>query len=293
MARVRTLADLRTEDEADEHTPLYNAETGSRDSDSTSSGGAAPRSMPIRFLELLFPHFSLKSVVLAISIVDWIFYIVTVCLDTELPLIPAANILVHFGANYPPLIKQGQVWRLLLPVFLHANFFHVFFNVFFQLRMGFTIERRYGLLKFTGLYFASAIYGNLLSATAFFCNSLKVGASTAGFGLIGIQICEMALTWHRMRHRDRMLTNMVSFVLLMVLLMFTLNGGSIDQMGHLGGLLCGFSIGMLYNKELNDKPVWYPWASAAAIGILLALPAACFPILYAVDRHCHRDLSYI
>lgn len=95
-------------------------------------------------------------------------------------LLLTARVLVDFGANYPPYIKDGQVWRLLLPVFLHANFFHVFFNVFFQLRMGFTIERRYGLAKFAVLYFASAIYGNLLSATVFFCNSLKVGASTAG-----------------------------------------------------------------------------------------------------------------
>ncbi|PFH34426.1 rhomboid protease ROM1 [Besnoitia besnoiti] len=287
MSRVRTLADLRREDEADENTPLFNAEAGSRGSDSTSSGGSEPRSMPIRFLELLFPHFHLKSAVLLISILDWVLYIVTVCLDTELPLIPAPKVLVDFGANYPPMIKQGQVWRLLLPVFLHANFFHVFFNVFFQLRMGFTIERRYGLLKFLVLYFVAAIYGNLLSATAFFCNSLKVGASTAGFGLIGVQICEMALTWHRMRHRDRMLMNMASFVLLMLLLMFTLNGGSIDQMGHLGGLLCGFSIGVLYNRDLNDKPHWYPWATGAAIATLIALPATCFPVLYAVNRHCH------
>ncbi|PHJ23454.1 rhomboid protease rom1 [Cystoisospora suis] len=284
MARVRTLADLRREDEADERTPLYAAEEGNTRSDSSRSG--EPRSMPIRFIELLFPHFSFKSVILFTSVVDWILYIITVCLDTELPLIPAPTVLVDFGANYPPYIKEGQVWRLLLPVFLHANFFHVFFNVFFQLRMGFTIERRYGLVKFAILYFTSAIYGNLLSATVFFCNSLKVGASTAGFGLIGVQMCEMALTWHRMRHRDRMLMNIASFVLLMTLLMFTLNGGSIDQMGHLGGLLCGFSIGVLYNADLNDKPRWYRWASAVAIAILVALPATCFPVLFAVNRDC-------
>lgn len=70
----------------------------------------------------------------------------------------------------------------------------------------------------------------------------------AGFGLIGVQMCEMALTWHRMRHRDRMLMNIASFVLLMTLLMFTLNGGSIDQMGHLGGLLCGKALGAGFHR---------------------------------------------
>lgn len=80
----------------------------------------------------------------------------------------------------PPLVAKGEVWRLLTATFLHANLLHVAFNVFFQLRMGFAIERRYGYFKFAALYAASAVYGNLLSAATIFCGAVKVGASTAG-----------------------------------------------------------------------------------------------------------------
>lgn len=61
----------------------------------------------------------------------------------------------------------------------------------------------------------------------------------AGFGMMGVEVAELALSWRRMHHRDRLLTNIVSFFLLMSLFAFTLNGGSIDQLGHLGGFLCG------------------------------------------------------
>lgn len=168
-------------------------------------------------------------------------------------------------------MAAGQVWRLLTASFLHANLLHVAFNVFFQLRMGFRLERRYGVLKFALLYALSAIYGNLLSAAVVFCNAIKVGASTAGegnftarepklpparpaplngsrwgtqlrvsgFGMMGVEVAELALSWRRMQHRDRLLLNLVSFFLLMGLFAFTLNGGAIDQLGHLGGFLCG------------------------------------------------------
>lgn len=60
--------------------------------------------------------------------------------------------------------------------------------------------------------------------------------------MMGVEIAELALSWQRLQHRDRLLTNIVSFFVLMGLFAFTLNGGSIDQMGHLGGLICGTAL---------------------------------------------------
>ncbi|KAL8453098.1 hypothetical protein Emed_000968 [Eimeria media] len=186
---VRTLADLRREDEqkADAETgetaPLLRADTQSTGGSSAASGGSsgyAQRSTALRVLELLFPFFRWRSLLLLVSIADWAVYITTLALDSEMPLVPSPAILVTFGANVPSLVAKGEVWRLLTASFLHANLLHVAFNVFFQLRMGFAIERRYGYLKFAALYAAAAIYGNLLSAAAIFCGSIKVGASTAG-----------------------------------------------------------------------------------------------------------------
>lgn len=57
--------------------------------------------------------------------------------------------------------------------------------------------------------------------------------------MVGVEMAELALSWRRLQHRDRLLTNIVSFFVLMGLFAFTLNGGAIDQLGHLGGLICG------------------------------------------------------
>ncbi|CDJ40567.1 rhomboid family domain-containing protein, putative [Eimeria tenella] len=291
---VRTLADLRKEDEqrnrdaeTGEALPLIRAETRSTDS-SISSGGSASvsRTTALRVLDLLFPYFRLRSLLLLISVADWVVFITTLALDSEMPLVPSIGILVTFGANVPPLVAKGQVWRLLTASFLHANLLHVAFNVFFQLRMGFGIERRYGYLKFALLYAAAAIYGNLLSAAALFCGTVKVGASTAGFGMMGVEMAELALSWRRLQHRDRLLTNIISFFLLMGLFAFTLNGGYIDQMGHLGGLICGLSLGFLYNKDMQDKPRWWSFAMWCSVFLLVALPASCVPVIFAVNRGC-------
>ncbi|KAL8275839.1 hypothetical protein Esti_000402 [Eimeria stiedai] len=224
---VRTLADLRREDEqrkADAETgetaPLLRADTQSMGGSSAASGGSsgyAQRSTALRVLELLFPFFRWRSLLLLVSIVDWAVYITTLALDSEMPLVPSPAILVTFGANVPSLVAKGE------------------------LRMGFAIERRYGYLKFVALYAAAAVYGNLLSAAAIFCGSIKVGASTAGkrlfltvpafpclcvseiedlvafyskreellasymrgFGMMGVEMAELALSWRRLQHRDR------------------------------------------------------------------------------------------
>ncbi|MDJ0652300.1 MAG: rhomboid family intramembrane serine protease [Simkaniaceae bacterium] len=39
-------------------------------------------------------------------------------------------------------IRQGQVWRLLTPVFLHGSFFHIFFNMLWLGTLGRQVEER-------------------------------------------------------------------------------------------------------------------------------------------------------
>ena len=40
----------------------------------------------------------------------------------------SSRVLVTFGANYGPLILQGQVWRFFTSMFLHIGLTHLFFN---------------------------------------------------------------------------------------------------------------------------------------------------------------------
>lgn len=283
---IRTLADLRREDEAaaaGETTPFVRSGSEGGGDGYASEGR---RSLPIRFLELLFPNVTWKSSLIVISVAQWALYITTIAVGSELPLVPDSKVLIDFGANVPALVQKGEVHRLVLPIFLHANFIHIFFNVFFQLRMGFTLERRYGLVRFLLVFFATGIFGNIFSGVTLFCDPFRVGASTSGFGMIGLEMAELALRWHRIRHRDRALVDIVVFLLMMTLFIFTANGRSIDQMGHLGGFLCGVALAFVLNYDLEDKPQWYGtafWVAAVSNPLLWGI---CTPVLFAVRRDC-------
>ena len=95
---------------------------------------------------------------------------------------------------------------------------HLFFNIFFQLRIGFGMEKQFGIGKFVLLYFICGIVGNMISV-AIDPYKLAVGASTSGFGLIGVWLAEILLSWHIMGpHREKSIL-WILFMLFSVVMM--------------------------------------------------------------------------
>merc|ERR1719487_610321 len=93
------------------------------------------------------------------------------------------------------------------------------------------------------LYSICGIVGNLISVSIdpF---KLAVGASTAGFGLIGVWLAEIVLSWEQMgQHRERTLI----WILFMVVSVSTMSTMSpnMDLYGHLGGAVGGFLLAIL------------------------------------------------
>ncbi|VWU50012.1 rhomboid protease ROM1, putative [Hepatocystis sp. ex Piliocolobus tephrosceles] len=276
MSNIHTLADYR--DDFGEHLPFNRGYYESQSS-------FIQRSKPIDIVQLIFPHFTWFSFVIAVSIIQIIIFIILIAAEPNKLLSPTREVLAYFGANIGEKIKAGEIHRLILPIFLHANFFHVFFNVIFQLRVGFTLEKNYGIPKIILLYFLTGIYGNILSSAVTYC-TLKVGASTSGMGLLGIICAELMLLWHVIRHRERVLFNITFFTAISIFYYFTINGQSIDHVGHLGGLLSGIALGVLYNKNMENKPSWYNYIRIISIGVLILLAIVPSIILFTVKRTC-------
>lgn len=91
------------------------------------------------------------------------------------------------SADAKSTVNDGQVYRLIMPAFLHAHFNHICGNVIFQLYLGSGIEDGIGFWRMAFLYLISEIGGVLLAIT-FHPESYGVGASCAGFGLIGFTV---------------------------------------------------------------------------------------------------------
>lgn len=85
---------------------------------------------------------------------------------------------------WPPVLLF-EPWRLISAAFLHANFTHIFYNMFGLLFFGLALESIIGSKRFLGLYFAAAFVGNIAGAIAY-PDVPSLGASGAVMGIIGM-----------------------------------------------------------------------------------------------------------
>lgn len=148
-------------------------------------------------------------------------------------------VLVVFGAKVNELIVQGQLWRLVTPIFLHIGIVHLAFNTYAIYVFGSQIERVFGTLRFLGIYLLSGIAGVLASFS--FSPHPSAGASSAIFGLIGTE----AAFFFRYRNAFGRRGQQRLYNILIVIgynLAFTFVASNIDVWGHLGGLVAGAAI---------------------------------------------------
>eukprot|EP00923_Selenidium_pygospionis_P036276 GHVN01063621.1.p1 GENE.GHVN01063621.1~~GHVN01063621.1.p1 ORF type:complete len:279 (+),score=4.39 GHVN01063621.1:123-959(+) len=254
-----------------------------------SRGGGAPQygqsmvlgTSPdnIRCIDMFFPGFTWKAFILWISVVQALMFVVS-CIVGSVELIPTPSALKLLGASYGPCVQVGQVWRFVTPIFLHGSIFHLMFNVFYQMRLGFPLEQQFGYWRCILLYFASGIAGNCLSMAWAPC-SPAVGASTSVFGYIGLMFASMALHWHAIQNREAMIFNVIMFAV--VTIMFSIAPGSnIDWRGHMGGCLGGAFIGVLMHHNMDNKPSWFQLAFTMSIGLLAGLYVSCIAVIFAI-----------
>jgi len=149
-------------------------------------------------------------------------------LGTDLPF--------QLGAKYGPLIRLGEIWRLITPVFLHASLLHIGFNMYALVIYGRGLEARFGHGRFLLLYFLSAYAGNVLSFLL--VPNPSLGASTAIFGLIAAEAIFLIQNRGLLGNRiNATLLNLLFIAGYNLFIGFTTQG--VDNFGHIGGLLGG------------------------------------------------------
>jgi rhomboid protease GluP len=143
-----------------------------------------------------------------------------------------------YGVKVNALILEGELWRLVTPAFLHSSILHIAFNMYALFVVGRRLERFYGHGRFLLLYLLCAFAGNAFSFVLTRANSL--GASTAVFGLFtaeGMFIFQNRKLFGSERTR-KMIINL-GIILAMNLVYGFISMSSVDNMGHIGGLLGG------------------------------------------------------
>ncbi len=160
--------------------------------------------------------------------------------------------LLKFGASYNPLIKAGQIYRLITSSFLHVGLLHLAVNMYGLFVIGRQLESFYGKFKFLIIYLFSAVTGNLLSML-FANNTVGAGASGAIFGLLGSLLY---FGYHYRVYLGTTIKSQIIPLIILNLLIGTIVSG-IDNVAHIGGLIGGIlismAVGVKYKSTTMEK----------------------------------------
>ncbi|CAI2376820.1 unnamed protein product [Moneuplotes crassus] len=237
----------------------------------------------------LCPKFKVVSFTFAFTIINLVIFLTVFCfslnnLDNDDFMGIPANKLSSFGAKNPYKIRNNyEVFRWVVPIFLHANFMHIFFNSVTLFWVGFNIEHNIGALQFFIVYMLSGIGGFIFSSCV--SDSIAVGASGAIFGIISVMFVNLLMNWRALYNSGALMPTLI-MILLLVLMAFA-SGDNADTYGHFGGLLTGFLLGVIYYKydthgRENTKRLSF--AGWVALFFYVGLTAGLVTVFFTV-RH--------
>lgn len=138
---------------------------------------------------------------------------------------------------------DGEWWRLIFHMYLHAGVLHMAFNVFALLFAGKVVEKKIGSFQYLLLYHGISVV-NAIAMCVIFPDSVSVGASAGIFGMIGI-VC--VLRWKNdpiclETLKKKEILYILSFAALSLLLGFE------SLITHLVAFALGIMAGLLYPR---------------------------------------------
>jgi len=181
----------------------------------------------------------------------------------------AGEVLVSTGALVPRLVLDGQAWRLVSSVLLHATLLHLVFNVLGLHLFGPTVERRLGRGPFFGLFIVSGVAGNLAGLLPV-RDMIGVGASGGVMGILGATLVLLYFeTWRGLEEvRRRYLRDLA------ILLAINLGIGHVEAQvfngAHIGGLVAGAMLALPFVSRWQHAR-WRPIVAVllTTVGTLL------------------------
>jgi GlpG protein len=169
----------------------------------------------------------------------------------------------RWGLLAPGATWEGKPWGLISSVFVHLEFFHIAFNVYWLWILGGILEQKIGSLRWLIFFLGAAWVSSALQLLT--SGDVGIGMSGVGYALFGFGWVARP----RMPEFARILDNqtVIIFVLWLVGCAIGTQLGlvQIANMAHLGGLAFGACVAGLFVLK------WKPWATAPGLVALAAL----------------------
>lgn len=177
---------------------------------------------------------------------------------------PTVLQLLQWGANFGPLDRSGQWWRLLAACFLHIGFLHIAFNMYVLYQVGPFTERLFGGARYLAVYLLAGIGGNLLGLWLH-PMTVSAGASGAIFGVYGGLLAFLLRERAALRPEAVRSIGQSALIFIGFNLFYGAASAHTDLTAHIGGLATGFLAGLVlarplpraavpgYNASANEK----------------------------------------
>jgi membrane associated rhomboid family serine protease len=183
-----------------------------------------------------------------------------------------ARVVDRYALQPDAIHGQHQYYRAFTAMWLHASFTHIFFNMITLLIVGPALEVLLGKLRFVTLYLLAGLGGSAGSYLLGPHNEIGIGASGAIMGVLGAYVV-VGL------RRRLPVAPVVGLLVLNLALGFT---GNTDWKAHLGGLVTGGVLALLYDyagdmRDRNTALILTVGGSVAVLAILALLISSVAP----------------
>lgn len=166
--------------------------------------------------------------------------------------VPANTIIDHYFA-LQPLGHGFYIWQLVTYQFMHANFTHIFFNMFVLWMFGMEIENLWGSKKFLFYYLTCGVGGGLVhllfSPLVTGILAATVGASGA---IYGVMVAFAMMFPDRYIFLWFLIPIKAKYLIAFFVVLEFLSVGSLDfvaRFAHIGGAIVGFIFILLDSKS--------------------------------------------
>jgi membrane associated rhomboid family serine protease len=184
------------------------------------------------------------------------------------------NTLIAWGANFAPRTTNGEWWRLVASMFVHAGFVDLALNTIGLAVVGLVLERLVGHVTFAVVYVAAGIAGGLASLFAYPLIA-NAGATASVLGVYGLLLATSL--WGLVRRSP--LTIPLAVVkrlgpLAALFVFYVFVTGRLGNAGNMAGLVLGVGFGLVLTRNVSESiPSFRP--AAAAMAATLAIAVVC------------------
>lgn len=189
-----------------------------------------------------------------------------------------AAFLTRWGGLHLPSLR-GQAWRWLSGLLVHNGFVHALSNLLLLLLLSLHLERRYGPARVALIAALGGVGGSLFSASLEDGCAVVVGASGVAFGLFGLWVADLVVSFHSLQYGFTRVLLALAFVGFQVGSAATRD--HVSHYSHLGGLVAGFFPGCccLPRSGHGRLEAALPVAGAVvAVAVFGGLPAYVYAV---------------